>query len=94
MRQETVFIVLGKLHQINDTLRPLYLPHFLQAAETGATPRDREEEGASVGGVVKGFDFDALLARKPELKPELTTLRDQFMTSDEEETVKVCVRSI
>ena len=39
--------------------------------------------------MVKGFDFDTLLARKPELKPELTTLRDQFMTSDEEETVKV-----
>jgi hypothetical protein len=50
---------------------------------SGAAP---EEE---VSGTVKGFNFDALVSRKPHLKQELASLKDHLLSSDEEEAVKV-----
>ncbi|KAF5843740.1 hypothetical protein DUNSADRAFT_8256 [Dunaliella salina] len=48
-----------------------------------------EEHGATLGQV-GGFDFDVLVARKPELREELLTLRDHLLSADEEEeAVKV-----
>lgn len=40
-------------------------------------------------GDVKGFKFDVLAKRKPELMQELMTFRDVLMSSDEEESIKV-----
>mmetsp|Transcript_15299 Transcript_15299/g.41363 ORF Transcript_15299/g.41363 Transcript_15299/m.41363 type:complete len:1550 (+) Transcript_15299:445-5094(+) len=49
-----------------------------------------EEHGATLLGQVGGFDFDTLVARKPELREELLTLRDHLLSADEEEeAVKV-----
>lgn len=41
-------------------------------------------------GEVKGFMFDTLVTRKPHLRQELLTFRDTLMSSDDEETLKVC----
>jgi UDP-glucose:glycoprotein glucosyltransferase len=40
-------------------------------------------------GEVKGFKFDVLVKRKPQLVQELMTFRDVLMSSDEEESIKV-----
>ena len=48
-----------------------------------------EDGGGTVSGTVKGFDFGVLGSRRPGLLPELASLKDHLMTSDEEETVKV-----
>eukprot|EP00878_Enallax_costatus_P030698 GHUV01033475.1.p1 GENE.GHUV01033475.1~~GHUV01033475.1.p1 ORF type:complete len:1023 (+),score=330.57 GHUV01033475.1:219-3287(+) len=40
-------------------------------------------------GEVKGFKFDVLAKRKPELVQELMTFRDVLLSSDDEETIKV-----
>jgi len=40
-------------------------------------------------GEVKGFKFDVLAKRKPQLIQELMTFRDTLMQGDEEETIKV-----
>jgi len=53
------------------------------------------EEGKNAGkgdgdlGELKGFNFERLLARKPELRQELLTFRDNLASSDEEETLKL-----
>ncbi|WIA20770.1 hypothetical protein OEZ85_005134 [Tetradesmus obliquus] len=44
---------------------------------------------ASQLGEVKGFKFDVLVKRKPQLVQELMTFRDVLMSSDEEESIKV-----
>jgi UDP-glucose:glycoprotein glucosyltransferase len=40
-------------------------------------------------GEVKGFKFDVLVRRKPQLVQELMTFRDVLSSSDEEESIKV-----
>eukprot|EP00882_Tetradesmus_deserticola_P009532 GHRQ01010065.1.p2 GENE.GHRQ01010065.1~~GHRQ01010065.1.p2 ORF type:complete len:184 (-),score=51.07 GHRQ01010065.1:589-1140(-) len=40
-------------------------------------------------GEVKGFKFDVLVRRKPQLVQELMTFRDVLQSSDEEEGIKV-----
>lgn len=40
-------------------------------------------------GEVKGFKFDELVKRKPQLVQELMTFRDVLMSNDEEESIKV-----
>jgi UDP-glucose:glycoprotein glucosyltransferase len=40
-------------------------------------------------GEVKGFKFDVLVRRKPQLVQELMTFRDVLLSSDEEESIKV-----
>jgi UDP-glucose:glycoprotein glucosyltransferase len=40
-------------------------------------------------GEVKGFKFDVLVKRKPQLVQELMTFRDVLLSSDEEESIKV-----
>lgn len=47
---------------------------------------------ASQLGEVKGFKFDVLVKRKPQLVQELMTFRDVLMSSDEEQSIKVSGR--
>jgi UDP-glucose:glycoprotein glucosyltransferase len=44
-------------------------------------------------GEVKGFKFDVLVRRKPQLVQELMTFRDVLLSSDEEESIKVRIRT-
>ena len=55
----------------------------------GGGGADEDGGGTTVSGTVKGFDFGVLGSRRPGLLPELASLKDHLMTSDEEETVKV-----
>ena len=50
-----------------------------------------QAEGGAAGGPseVSGFDFDRLIERKPELRQELVTFRDQLLASaSDEQTLK------
>eukprot|EP00983_Pelagomonas_calceolata_P041754 1138198-Pelagomonas_calceolata.AAC.10 len=61
-----------------------------ESASLPSTLKLDELHGATLLGQVGGFDFDTLVARKPELREELLTLRDHLLSADEEEeAVKV-----
>jgi UDP-glucose:glycoprotein glucosyltransferase len=43
-------------------------------------------------GEVKGFKFDVLVARKPELRQELLTFRDTISSADDDKALKVSLK--
>ena len=43
-------------------------------------------------GEVKGFKFDVLVARKPDLRQELLTFRDTLSAADDDKALKVSPR--
>ncbi|MEW5302056.1 MAG: hypothetical protein WDW36_004866 [Sanguina aurantia] len=59
------------------------------AAAGDAEPADGAGGPSDALGIVKGFDFDALATRKPLLRQELLTLRDQLQSANEDEVLKV-----
>lgn len=62
-----------------------------KAAAGASTAGDDATADADLAtlGEVKGFRFDVLAKRKPELVQELMTFRDVLLSSDDEETIKV-----
>jgi len=61
-------------------------------ASPAASPAGDAADDASLPvGEIKGFRFDVLLKRKPELRQELLTFRDALMTGEDDEAIKVWV---
>lgn len=62
-----------------------------EAASPGdaPTPSPGDVDDASLGEV-KGFRFDVLLKRQPELRQELLTFRDALLAGEDDEAIKVC----
>ncbi|KAG2424815.1 hypothetical protein HXX76_014236 [Chlamydomonas incerta] len=56
-----------------------------EAADKGSDAGAEDALGAGEGAVVRGFRLDVLAARKPALRQELLTLRDQLLTAAEDE---------
>lgn len=63
-----------------------------KAAGSAGSSGDDPSAGIDLSelGEVKGFRFDVLAKRKPELVQELMTFRDVLLSSDDEESIKVC----
>jgi hypothetical protein len=59
------------------------------AAAAGADGGGDADELLAPLGEVKGFRFDVLARRRPELRQELLTLRDALMAGEDDEAIKV-----
>ena len=62
-----------------------------------AEKAEAEAKGGAAGGPseVGGFNFDRLIERRPHLRQELLTFRDQLLaSSSDEQTLKVALELI
>lgn len=77
--------------EMSNILILMSMPLQIKAEKAAA-----EAEGGTLGGPreVGGFDFDRLIERKPALRQELLTFRDQLLAStSDEQTLKAGVLS-
>ncbi len=78
--------------QLASLICPISLPTARAGGSGGS--EDEEDFGSGEAAVVKGFRLDVLAARRPQLRQELLTFRDQLLAADDEETaVKVGTRA-